>query len=92
MFDDYHRDIWNEPDNSGYSVETISPLISQVFEWAREARPTQPLTTPLWKNIPWYSPNQLETIQIQNSDIISFHHYAPLPDLIEAIKSLEKYG
>jgi hypothetical protein len=87
------RDIWNEPDNSGYTAELIAPLIEQVFSWCREANPTQPLTTPLWKDRPWNGKfNSFQKIQIESSDIISFHNYGDLNDLQAAVESLQGYG
>ncbi len=55
-------DLWNEPDNAGggnYShpglaasekAARVAVLLSQVFAWAREVNPTQPLTSGLWDN------------------------------------------
>ena len=91
----WFRDVWNEPDNSGYSAELITPLLEQVFSWCREANPTQPLTTPLWKDRPWNDLNRLNSLQrlqIESSDVISFHNYGGLDDLTDAVTSLEGYG
>src|SRR5437899_5266228 len=53
-------DVWNEPDNSGggdYSKTELKPadkrarvaaLLPQVFAWAREVNPSQPLTSGVW--------------------------------------------
>lgn len=89
------RDVWNEPDNSGYTSELISPLISQVFSWCREARPSQPLTTPLWHGCMYchnWKPSELESIQIEQSDIISFHNYASSVELQRTVDALLTYG
>jgi hypothetical protein len=79
-------DVWNEPDNgnSGRFQEDIpaktarvDELLPQVFAWAREARPTQPLTSGVWQG-DWHD-SALESttakIQLSNSDVISFHDY-----------------
>ena len=79
-------DVWNEPDNgnSGRFQEDIpaktarvDELLPQVFAWAREARPTQPLTSGVWQGN-WHD-SALESattkIQLSNSDVISFHDY-----------------
>jgi Cellulase (glycosyl hydrolase family 5) len=81
-------DLWNEPgaDNGGsYSNvelkdkrQRVKELLPQVFEWAREADPTQPLTSGIWgyetsrdgKNL-----GELQQIQLRESDIITFHNY-----------------
>jgi hypothetical protein len=68
--------------------------MSQVFAWCREVQPTQPLTTPLWTNMPWRPQrlNILEKIQIEQSDIISFHAYGDVGSLKENVDSLTIYG
>jgi hypothetical protein len=50
-----------------------------VFEWAREANPTQPLTSGVWAVDT--SPDggnlgELQQIQLRESDIITFHNYS----------------
>lgn len=90
-----NRDVWNEPDNSGYSPDLIAPLISKVFHWCREVEPTQPLTTPVWKSVVYDPPemlSSLEKVQIFGSDIISFHSYAPVDITKSTIESLKPYG
>lgn len=80
-------DVWNEPDNTNdgsygelepkNKVMLILALLPKVFDWAREAHPTQPLTSGVWKG-KWSSPEKLdamEKIQIEQSDVISFHSY-----------------
>lgn len=83
-------DLWNEPggvsDNNYPSEELkakdkiarIAVLLPQVFEWAREAKPTQPLTSGVW-DVDTFSdsPNlgELQPIQLRESDIITFHNY-----------------
>jgi len=80
-------DVWNEPDNGNGSElkdfngkaksEIVRKLLPQVFEWARAAHPIQPLTSGVWKG-DWSSPEKLdamERIQIEQSDVISFHNY-----------------
>jgi Cellulase (glycosyl hydrolase family 5) len=80
-------DVWNEPDNgNGSDLKDLKPeiktelvlnLLPRVFEWARTMHPTQPLTSGVWKG-DWSSPEKLspmEKIQIESSDVISFHSY-----------------
>ena len=83
-------DLWNEPggvsDNNYPSEELkakdkiarIAALLPRVFEWAREAKPTQPLTSGVWDvDTSSDSPNlgELQPIQLRESDIITFHNY-----------------
>lgn len=74
-------DVWNEPDNVAAvyapaprdKIDRVAALLPDVFEWARAAEPTQPLTSGVWhKTVP-----EVEAIQIAQSDIITFHSYDP---------------
>src|SRR5260370_35050164 len=58
-------------------VALILLLLPKVVDWGREAHPTQPLTSGVWKG-GWSSPEKLdpmEKIQIDMSDVIAFHSY-----------------
>ena len=96
-------DLWNEPDNvnegsygsedpAGKS-ERVRALLPRVYQYARAALPTQPLTSGLWRG-DWSSPDKLtalERIQIEQSDIISFHSYGPPEEFEQRVKWLEAY-
>jgi len=68
-------DLYNEPGNSGKGDKSVM-LLKNVFKWAREANPSQPLSAGLWN----WSFAELNTIQAQNSDIITYHFYEALDD------------
>jgi hypothetical protein len=96
-------DIWNEPDNgNGGSYKDLEPknkndlvtaLLPKAFAWARAAHPLQPLTSGVWKD-DWSDPEKLGAgakIQIEMSDVISFHSYDK-PELFEKkVLSLQQY-
>ncbi len=96
-------DVWNEPDNTNdgsyasaeppNKVELVLALLPKVFEWARAAGASQPLTSGVWKD-DWSSPEKLgpmEKIQLKLSDVISFHSYDG-PDIFEKrLLSLQQY-
>jgi hypothetical protein len=96
-------DVWNEPDNgndTSYAKgdprkknEIILGLLPQVFAWARSAHPTQPLTSGLWHG-DWSSlaaMPPLARVQIEQSDIISFHDYG-WPEVFEGhVKQLQQF-
>jgi len=96
-------DVWNEPDNTnGGSYASAEPpnkeelvllLLPRVFDWAREAGASQPLTSGVWQG-DWSSLEKLGPmgrIQIAFSDVISFHSYDG-PDVFEKrILSLQQY-
>lgn len=96
-------DIWNEPNNENDSslgsrelknkADYVRTLLPQAFDWARSAHPTQPLTSGIWKG-DWSSPANLDAmqrIQIEQSDIISFHNYGWPEDFEQRIGWLEQY-
>jgi hypothetical protein len=96
-------DLWNEPDNTNQGsyaelepknkVALVIALLPKVFAWAREAHPTQPLTSGVWKG-GWSSPEKLdatEKIQIELSDVISFHSYDKPEEFEKRIEWLQPY-
>ena len=66
-----------------------------MFEWARSADPSQPLTSGIWHHDHWEKLdglNAVEKTQLTQSDVISFHDYS-WPETFEArVKALEVYG
>ena len=56
----------------------VEDLLDDVFAWARSRGPVQPLTSGVWEHDDWSSLDKLdpiEKIQIEQSDVISFHDY-----------------
>ncbi|KOS05823.1 1,4-beta-xylanase [Flavobacterium akiainvivens] len=96
-------DVWNEPDNmTGPSyekveiknkVELIGKLLPQVFDWARSANPSQPVTSGVWQG-DWSEGkiNDFHKMQLEQSDIITFHCYDKPQDFENRIKQLERFG
>jgi len=79
-------DLWNEPADSKEVVE----LLPQVFEWARSMHPIQPLTSGLHTN--YDQPQAIQKIQLEESDVISFHSYS-WPEQFEfIIRTLRKHN
>jgi hypothetical protein len=95
-------DLWNEPDNgAGDKSEGerekwtgVATLLPQVYAWAREANPSQPLTSGVWHNDDWSKDklNAIERVQIEQSDIVTFHIYDWPEALERRIKQLRAYG
>ena len=46
------------------------PLLKNVFEWAREIDPTQPVSAGVWNP----SLTDLNEFMLENSDIITYHN------------------
>jgi hypothetical protein len=96
-------DVWNEPDNPNRSsygrlepankVAMVNELLPKTFEWARSVNPKQPITCGVWKG-DWSTDDKLtatDKIQLQMSDIISFHSYEDPLKFEQRIRSLLRY-
>ena len=97
-------DIWNEPDNTNQGsygqlepknkVELVLALLPRAFAWAREAGPQQPVTSAVWKG-DWSSPEKMtamDRLQIELSDVITFHNYDSPTELEKRINWLKRYN
>jgi len=98
-------DVWNEPgaDNLGSYPQSelkdktarVTALLPQVFAWAREANPSQPLTSgvccvdtsPDGANL-----SEIQQIQLRESDIVTFHNYSWPEFFQREIAWLKKYN
>lgn len=97
-------DIWNEPDNTNNGsydkqepknkVELVHALLPKAFAWAREANPNQPLTCGVWKG-DWSTPEkmtEMDRMQIDQSDIVTFHNYDSPTEFEKRINWLKRYN
>lgn len=97
-------DIWNEPDNTNQGsygelepknkVELVLALLPKAFAWARAAGATQPLSSGVWKG-DWSSPEkmtEMDRVQIEQSDVITFHNYDSPTELEKRINWLKRYN
>ncbi|MDR1140764.1 MAG: cellulase family glycosylhydrolase, partial [Planctomycetaceae bacterium] len=73
-------DLYNEPGNSGSKLK--KELLENVFAWARELKPTQPLTMGAYTN--WEG--DLSKLTRSDSDIVSFHSYGNKADFESKIQ------
>ncbi|MES2730150.1 MAG: cellulase family glycosylhydrolase [Bacteroidota bacterium] len=96
-------DVWNEPDNTNGSsygkqepadkVDLVTKLLPEVFRWVKSANPSQPVTCGVWAG-DWSTPDKLkpiEKIQIENSDVVSFHNYDASEEFEKRVKFLQVY-
>jgi len=96
-------DVWNEPSNTNGGAygkvelknkqSYVLALLPRVFEWVRAASPSQPLTSGVWEG-DWSSLDKMDAIsrvQIEHSDIVSFHNYSWPEDFEKSITRLEAY-
>ncbi|HEX8060361.1 MAG TPA: 1,4-beta-xylanase [Cyclobacteriaceae bacterium] len=94
-------DVWNEPDNyngNSYAdqkskIDQIEKILPKVFEWTRAAKPSQPLTSGVWKiNYKEFKElTKTEKIQLELSDIVTFHCYDDAASFERAVAFLKKY-
>ena len=96
-------DLWNEPDNTNdgsygntdaaNKVALVTALLPKVFEFARAAIADQPLTSGVWRG-DWSSPDKLspvEKIQLDNSDVVTFHNYDKPEEFEKRIRWLQAW-
>lgn len=80
-------DLYNEPGNSDMLDQSL-PLVCESFKWARNGKPSQPITIGLWHD---GLANLNKTI-IELSDIITFHNYGDLASVKDHINRLKPLG
>ncbi|MDR1191911.1 MAG: 1,4-beta-xylanase [Verrucomicrobiales bacterium] len=104
-------DLWNEPDNHNWASrgprdfptvvakgEVVFPLLARTFQWARAARPSQPLTSGIWFGQYWDNDETLTQhpplgqLQARASDLITFHRYDTLPVTRQTVQMLRRFG
>ena len=97
-------DVWNEPDNmTGPSYEKVEmpdkisyvlPLLEKTFSWVRAANPTQLVTSGVWLGN-WSTADSMKPIQklqLEQSDIISFHNYGSAAEFEKRVQLLQRYN
>jgi hypothetical protein len=100
-------DLYNEPDNTNGNsygaqgtkeepadkVALSLALLKKTFAWARAADPSQPLTSGVWQG-DWSGQGLSETarVQLESSDVVSFHTYDPLPEVKQRVESVRHYN
>ena len=97
-------DLFNEPDNPNVNsygkielkdkAERALELLKKSVAWAREAKPSQPITIGVWKD-DLTDPEKLTPInkyQLEQSDVISFHNYRPLDLMKRDVEALKRYN
>jgi hypothetical protein len=99
-------DVWNEPgsDQTGNYPKTelknkdkiarVAVLLPQVFAWAREVSPTQPLTSGVYEvdtNADENALEEIEKIQVRESDVITFHNYSWPEDFKSEVAWLRRF-
>src|SRR5579872_4972327 len=101
-------DLFNEPDNpnrnsygrEGSKLELkeadkekfATELLQKEFAWFRQANPSQPATCGVWLGDYLNHPTPMQRLQLEQSDIITFHNYDAPSELKKRIEGLKKLG
>jgi Glycosyl hydrolases family 2, TIM barrel domain len=80
-------DLYNEPGNSSYGNKSM-PLLQNIFHWGRQINPSQPLSAGIWDE----KLQQLNTFQLSQSDVITYHNYDDEKGHQRCIDTLKKYN
>lgn len=80
-------DLYNEPGNSGKNDSSLA-LLTNVFKWAREVNPDQPITAGLWS----WNFEKLNEVQLKNSDVVTYHDYEEPQWHLRVVQLLKAYG
>jgi Cellulase (glycosyl hydrolase family 5) len=96
-------DLWNEPNNTNAQPyhqfepknkeDLVLALLPQVYVWARSANPSQPLTSGIWDG-DWSVSGRvtsMQHIQLEQSDVVSFHSYSWPEEFDRKVKWLQRY-
>ena len=80
-------DIYNEPGQFGVGEKSLT-LLEKTWKWAREVRPSQPLTSCLDGAVG----KEIISLNKKNSDVITFHCYegAKLEKIIKNLIDLDR--
>ncbi|WP_267419146.1 1,4-beta-xylanase [Sphingomonas sp. GC_Shp_1] len=96
-------DVWNEPNNPGDGLYPETPgktklvagLLDQVFTWAEQQDPTQPLTSGVWIGDHWDQATTLDPVertQLSRSDIMTFHDYSWPETFVKRARQMLSFG
>jgi hypothetical protein len=96
-------DVWNEPgatntDSYGSQEPSnksklVADMLPKVFAWARAAGASQPLTSGVYTG-DYSSTKKLDAltkIQLEQSDVLSFHNYGPPKAFLKDVRQLQAY-
>jgi len=100
-------DLWNEPGSDGTGnfpntelrpkekLKYVGDLLPKAFKWARDMNPIQPLTSGVWDIDTAADENEqeeLERIQLRESDVITFHNYSWPEDFRKEVAWLRRFN
>lgn len=80
-------DLYNEPGNSNKGEASL-PLLTQIFTWAKEVNPDQPVSAGIWN----WDYEKLNAFQIIHSDVVTYHDYEEPAWHLRVIQLLKAFG
>ena len=89
-----HKKLKLEPE-AGRKHEATLALLKKTFGWAREAQASQPLTSGPWIHFRIMDPSKripIERLQLEESDVITFHSYGKTDEVKQWVSALKKYN
>ena len=78
-------DLYNEPTNGGLG-DITTPLVNEVFNWARAVNPVQPLTCDVFGSV------KMARLAYERSDVLTFHNYENGASMQNTIDTLSFAG
>lgn len=82
-------DLYNEAGAANRGDVSV-PLVRRIFEVARSAGPSQPLTSCVWRGLGHFSAAEQTALEL--SDIVSYHNYGSYADNVIMIDALREHG
>lgn len=79
-------DLYNTAGNGGLGEATL-PLLDQIFNWARDVDPAQPLAVPAWREFG----SAMAARKLERSDLVTFHSFDSAEGVEARIQMLRRY-
>lgn len=86
--------LCNEPENFKNGID-VRDFMPEVYKWAWEVRPSQPLSSPIWQRPGIHGAStKLDIVAwcCEKSDIITFHCYSKPEEVKRMIEMLSRFG
>lgn len=86
--------LYNEPENFKHNAQSL-PLLREVFRWAREVNPSQPLSSPVWICPGIHGTrSSFPVISFlgENCDVMTFHCYYGAQEMEQFITYMKQYN
>lgn len=80
-------DLYNTAGN-GDLWEKSLPLMDQTVQWTRDARPSQPLAIPVWRDFG----SAMSSRKLERSDLITFHSFGSKEQVDAELLMLRRYN